>query len=173
LITPARVHTLHVSRNEMTEIRIERTNFDGSWDEVCPHCGKEQVEHRSIVGELDGVRYEHRLPCAPEKEKIQREHRRVVQTGKIIVFVGWILVPFVVMLLQQFISIFGWLAFALGIFKLGIETIKHFGNPDKWIPGHKAKMEKERKEKHWIYHCEQNPDGFERLKLENLKNEEC
>lgn len=156
----------------MTEARVEKTNFDGCWEDICPHCGKEQIEHRSIIGELDGVKYEHRSPSEAEKEKILREHRRVVQTGKIIVFIGWILVPFVIMLLQQFILIFGWLAFTLGLLKLGLETIKYFDDPDKWIPGYKEKMEKERREKHYIYHCERNQTGFERLKLENLKNEE-
>lgn len=104
---------------------------------------------------------------------MHREQRRVVRAGKIIVLIGWVLVPLAILVLQQFVSVIGWMGFTYGLFRLGIETIKYFGDPDKWIPGHKEKREKELKERHYIYHCERNPEGFERLKLENFQNEEA
>jgi hypothetical protein len=33
------------------------------------------------------------------------------------------------------------------------------------------KAEKEQKMAHYFYHCEQNPEGFSRLKIENFKVE--
>lgn len=153
-------------------MRTERTNFEGSWDDICPHCGSPQEDHRKTYGPFEGVLHEHRLPCEPEKKKMQRDHRRIIRTGKIIVFIGWILVPLVILLLTQFVMVIGWIAFAFALIMLSIETIKHFGNPNKWIPGYKVKKEKELKMAHYFYHCDRNPDGFNRLLGENLKRME-
>jgi hypothetical protein len=120
-------------------------------------------------GPYDGVLYEHRMPCEPEKEKMRRERRRMVLTSKIIILIGWILVPLVYLLLQQFVAIVGWVAFGIGVLQLLIVTIKHFGNADKWIPGHKKRQEQKLKEAHYIYHCERNPEGFARLRAENFE----
>ena len=109
------------------------------------------------------------MPCEPEKKKMQAEQRRVVLTGKFMILVGWILVPLVYLLLQQFVALVGWVAFGIGVLQLLVVTIKHFGNPYKWIPGYKKKKEKERKEAHFIYHCERNPEGFARLRAENFE----
>lgn len=64
---------------------IHRTNFDGDWNDECPHCGRKQKEHRKTYGPLDGVIHEHRLPCEPEKNKIQEKHRNIVRMGNWIV----------------------------------------------------------------------------------------
>jgi len=152
--------------------KVERTNFEGSWNDVCQHCGKIQQEHRVTNGPYDSMLYEHRMPCEQEKEKIRREHSRMVLTAKTVILIGWVLVPFAYLLLQQFVTVVGWIAFSLGVLQLCVVTIKHFGNPDKWIPGHKAKMEKQRKAAHYIYHCERNPEGFARLRAENFERAE-
>jgi hypothetical protein len=148
------------------ELRVERTNFeDGSWDDICSHCGQKQEVHRQIWGPDDGVLYEHRMPCEQEKATMQAERRKIV-------LVGWILLPLVWLLLQQFVAVVGWIAFGSGIIMLAITTVKHFGNPDKWIPGHKRKMDEEREHSHFIWHCKRNPEGFERLRTENFKRME-
>ena len=151
---------------------MERTNFQGNWSEACPHCGKPQEEHRTTYGPLDGVMYEHRMPCEPEREKMRREQRKMVLTAKIIILIGWILVPLVYLLLQQFVAVVGWVAFGIGVLQLCVVTIKHFGNPERWIPGYKKKKERELEEAHWIYHCARNPAGFARLRAENFEREE-
>lgn len=153
-------------------VRTERTNFQGDWSDICPHCGKAHGDHRITHGPFDGVVYEHRMPCEPERQKMIRERRQMVTTAKIVILTGWILVPFVYLLLQQFVAMVGWIAFGIGVLQLCVVTIKHFGNPDRWIPGYKRKKERELQEAHWIYHCERNPHGFARLRAENFEREE-
>jgi hypothetical protein len=41
----------------------------------------------------------------------------------------------------------------------------------KYQPEDSEKAEKKRKMQHYFYHCELNPEGFVRLKLENFKYE--
>ncbi len=152
-------------------MKTERTNFSGSWESICPHCGKKQVEHRTTNGPLTGVLYEHRLPCQPEIEKMMRERRRQVRGVKIIIFVGWILVPLMIAVLGLTSAVVGFIAFLAALAKVGIEGIKLFGNPDKLIPGYKKKKERELLERHYIYHCDRNPEGFARLRSENFGKE--
>jgi len=158
--------------NPPSTVLTERTNFDGDWSEVCLHCAQPQAVHRIIHGPFDGVLYEHRMPCEAEKKKMHHQTRRVVQTGKLIVLVGWILVPLLYLLLQQFVAVIGWIAFGIGIVQLLIFTFKCFGNPDRWIPGHAKKKEEEARHAHFIYHCERNPEGFARLRHENFERTE-
>ena len=112
------------------------------------------------------------MPCEAEQLKMHRHTRRLVSIGKLIVLVGWVLVPFVYLLLQQFVSVVGWIAFGIGLVQPSIETIKYFGNPDRWIPGHKKKKEEEARHAHFIYHCERIPEGFARLRQENFERTE-
>lgn len=53
-------------------MKIKFTNYDGDWDQNCPHCGKPQLDHQVNLGELEGVRYRHRHPC-PEEQHIIRK----------------------------------------------------------------------------------------------------
>ena len=149
-------------------MKTERTNYDGDWESICPHCGKKQVEHLTVYGPIDDVIYEHRLPCAPEKEIMHRETRRIVRTTQVIVFIGWIAVPLAILILGMTSSLVGGLAFAYGLWKVALEGVKLFGNPDKWIPGHKKNREREAKIRHYTYHCDLNPAGFARLCAENF-----
>ena len=87
----------------MNSPKTRCTNFAGSWDDICPHCGFTQLTHRRVLGEFDGE----------------------------------ITSPIV-----------GALAFGLSLVKLGFEFVKFFGNPDKWIPGHKERAEKQRRNDH-------------------------
>jgi len=152
-------------------MKTERTNFQGDWDSICPYCGAKQSEHRTEYGPVNDVLYEHRMPCECEKQKMRRETRRKVQTVRAIIFLGWILIPLAILILGVTSPLVGWLAFAFGLCKVAIEGVKLFGNPDKWIPGHKEKKEREAKIKHYAYHCDRNPEGFIRLRAENFKKQ--
>lgn len=58
------------------------------------------------------------------------------------------------------------LSISVGLYKLG----KAMG----WLKPtqrDKEKAEKDLRMKHYFYHCEQNPEGFNRLKIENLERE--
>ena len=152
-------------------MKTERTNFQGDWGSTCQHCGKTQIEHRTEYGPVDGILYEHRMPCEPEKDKMHRETRRKVKTIRIIVFIGWIFVPLLILILGVTSAFVGWIAFGFGLCKVAIEGVKLFGNPDKWIPGHKEKREREAKIRHYTYHCDRNPEGFIRLRAENFRKQ--
>jgi hypothetical protein len=150
-------------------MKSERTNFEGDWNDICPHCGKKQLEHRTEFGPHNDVLYEHRMPCEPEKHMMRRATRQKVQTIRVLVFVGWILVPLVILVLGVTNALVGWIAFAFGLYKVAVESVKLFGNPDQWLPGHKAKREREARIRHYTYHCERNPEGFARLRAENFQ----
>jgi hypothetical protein len=61
--------------------KIHRTNFEGNWKDICPHCGNKQMDHRKTYGPLDGVIHEHRLPCEPERELFIKERQKLVRTA--------------------------------------------------------------------------------------------
>jgi hypothetical protein len=124
------------------------------------------------LGEFEGEILEHRMPCESERDKLRRAAVARVRAGNLIVLVFWILVPLVILVLEFTSPIVGAFAFGLSLVKLGIEFVKFFGNPDEWIPGHKAKAEKQRRIDHFVYHCERNPKGFARLVAENFERDE-
>jgi len=101
---------------------------------------------------------------------MRRERRKIVRASKVLVLVVWILIPLLILILGVTSPFIGAIAFAVSLGKLGIEAVKFFGNPDKWIPGHKEKREREQLERHYIYHCDKNPKGFARLRAENLED---
>lgn len=82
----------------------------------------------------------------------------------------WILVPLAIELLGATSKIVGLLILAYSIFKAGQALLRLFGfiKPSK---SHADKQEKERKMRHYYYHCEKNPDGFRRLMMENFEKE--
>jgi len=158
-------------------MQIERTNFNGSWNDICPFCGEKQEKHKIIIpGEKEGLKYEHRKPCEQEKQSIQEGYKReatIVRSWSLII---WVLIPL-------FIIVFGfaniWIGFTLfiySLFKIIWKLLEIYGRPEKWLqkclPGYKEKKEKEFKMRHYYYHCERNPEGFLRLKVENFKKEE-
>lgn len=146
------------------------SNFEGDWNDVCVYCNRPHSDH-IFPGHPDPD-YKHRMPCEEQKKFMLVKHNRQVFTLKAIILVGWILVPLAITILGFASPVVGVILLVISIFKIGITTIKHFGSPDKWIPGYTEKMEKERKMKHYYYHCEKNPDAFNRPKIENFRLEE-
>ena len=143
------------------------TDFEGNWDDTCHFCGKPQREHRQTEGPINDTIYEYRMPCQPEKDAMRRNTRKIVKTTKAFVLVIWVLIP-LALLLITLIPLFGWIAFAISLGTLAFEVFKIYSDADKWIPGHKQK-EEELKQRHYIYHCERNPEGFARLRAENFR----
>jgi hypothetical protein len=97
---------------------------------------------------------------------------RGIRLIKFILFVLYILVPTAIILSGIIFPGFGILLAIYALFQVGITSIILFGDPEKWIPGHANKAEKKRKMEHYYYHCERNPEGFNRIFIENLKNDE-
>jgi hypothetical protein len=148
------------------------SNFEGDWNDICEFCGKPQEEHKIDLGVYEGTHYVHRKPCAPEQEQIKRKWRNRALTIKGFVLFGWVLIPLFIAIVGFANFWVGLLLFIISLAKIAVEYVKLFGNADKWIPGHKERMEKERKMKHYYYHCEKNPDGFRKIFIENLADEE-
>jgi hypothetical protein len=66
-----------------------------------------------------------------------------------------------------------WLAYlglAYSLTKAYIELLKLRGEWPKTADDH-AKEEEQRRMEHHHYHCERNPEAFERLKMENFERE--
>lgn len=148
------------------------TNFNGDWNDACPYCGEKQEKHKVVAVEFEGVRYEHRMPCEPEKLEITKQAQSQARTLKILGFIGWILVPFVIAVVGFTSVVVGLLLFIISLSKIGWTGLELFGKSQKWLPGYKSKREKERLMHHYYYHCEKNPDGFRTILIENLQTEE-
>lgn len=148
------------------------SNFEGDWSDICEYCGKPHEVHKIDIGVYEGIHYIHRMPCKPEQEEIISGRRKEVLTVKGVVLIGWVLIPLFIAIVGFANFWVGLLLFIISLTKIFIEYIKLFGNANKLIPGHKERVEKERIMKHYYYHCEKNPEGFKKLFIENLADEE-
>jgi hypothetical protein len=91
-----------------------------------------------------------------------------LRLGWWIVFVWAVVVPAGVAILEWWSN---WLGVVVLIYSLHKAIEKALRLMGRW-PKSKAEVQKEAEEarmRHHHYHCERNPEGFERLKLENLK----
>lgn len=144
-----------------------------SGETVCKWGGYEDDELPSVQFEAEyqnGVYGD--LPSRLKSEVRQEAYRQVRRTGRGIRIAVFLLVgvPVLIELLSLGLDWLGYLlsavSISLGLYKLG----KTMG---WWKPTARAleEAEKERKMKHYYYHCELNPDGFNRLKADNFERE--
>jgi hypothetical protein len=104
-------------------------------------------------------------------ETFINERRRQNRYLKAILF-GWLaIIPAGIALFQYFGP--EWLGLAALIFGLWKASRAGFRlwRYSKPTPSEAAKAEKQQKMDHYFYHCERNPDGFARLKVENFERE--
>jgi hypothetical protein len=100
-----------------------------------------------------------------------RKSRRVIRLGWWLVFVWAVAVPVGVAIVDlaapQWLAI---LVFCYSLCQAYIAALKLLG---KWpkTDSNLAKEEEERRMRHHHYHCERNPEGFLRLKQENIDRE--
>jgi len=100
-----------------------------------------------------------------------RKQQRALRLGWWLLFLWGVVVPAGIALVE-FISP-NWLAvltFCYSLSRAYIEALKLLG---KWpeTDSEIAKEEEERLMRHHHYHCERNPEGFLRLKLENFERD--
>lgn len=97
--------------------------------------------------------------------------RRQLRLGLIVVFLWLVVLPAV----WAVFELIGprWVAFLVMVFALWKATVKALKLLGKWreSPREKRKREEDLKMRHYFYHCERNPEGFERLKAENFRRE--
>ena len=97
-----------------------------------------------------------------------KKKRMQKRSLKIIIFLWVIIIPAAWVIVQFFAP--AWLAIIVtiyGLWKISQEALRLSGYKKPSL-AEKEKSEKERKKDHYYYHCEQNPEGFERLKGENF-----
>ncbi len=116
------------------------------------------------------------IPARTEKEikaDAVAQRKQIHRAKSLLVlslFIWFIVVPLVI---KYFENLYVWFATIL-LF------ISYIQNAKKWLkhagyikPSEQEKRdaEKESKKNHYFYHCERNPNGFIRLKIENFDNE--
>jgi hypothetical protein len=104
-------------------------------------------------------------------KKSALKSRRLIRMGWWLVFIWGVAVPVAVATIEltapQWLAV---LVFCYSLTRAYIEALKLLG---KWpkTDSDLAKEEEERRMRHHHYHCERNPEGFRRLKQENIERE--
>jgi hypothetical protein len=104
--------------------------------------------------------------AAEEKNRQFRKALLIVKSGFIFVAA----VPLLIEMVSWGIAWVGYLLQAVSVITGGYKI----GRAAGWIPqtsAAKAKAEKMRKMEHYFYHCEKNPEGFLRLKVQNFERD--
>lgn len=98
------------------------------------------------------------------------EKVKQLRLGWWIVFIWAAVVPAGIAVLEWWSDWLGWAVLAYSLYKAVEKALRLLG---KW-PKSTGELQREAEEarmRHHHYHCERNPEGFERLKLENFKRE--
>lgn len=93
-----------------------------------------------------------------------------LRVGWWLVFVWAVVVPLMVAVLEWWSDLLGLVVLIYAFVKAAIQVLRLTGH----LPRSRREREKEAAElkmRHYAYHCERNPDAFERLKLENFERE--
>lgn len=126
----------------------------------------EQMGARYLERVYEGVPF--RLQEAVRQNAL-RETRMLGRSARIAIFllVG---VPVLIEMVSLGVT---WLGHVLAGISISVGLYK-LGKTMGWLKAtqrDKEKAEKDLSMKHYFYHCEQNPEGFNRLKIENLERE--
>lgn len=90
------------------------------------------------------------------------------KVGVRIIFIWAVLVPLGVAILEWWSDLLGLAVLVYAFFKAGVAALRFYGR----LPKSAREIEREKEDakmRHHHYHCLQNPDGFERLKIENFE----
>ncbi|OJV18903.1 MAG: hypothetical protein BGO12_17745 [Verrucomicrobia bacterium 61-8] len=114
------------------------------------------------------------IPCRTvfeiRSQAVEKAKKRRVEVGVgFVILVFWLVViPVIVAVLGFASPVLGWIAFLYSLWKAFVQLMRLMG---KWpvTKAEKARVEEERLIRHYYWHCNQNPEGFQRLKMENLE----
>lgn len=114
------------------------------------------------------------MPFIHREEKEQNSKKKTSEMKKIknlvdFTFYTWLFLSII-------IAFFGWQSYWVGALAFGYSVYKTLDRALKKL-GVKTKKqiekdEKERKMRHYYYHCERNPVGFAKLRAENIEKDE-
>lgn len=148
--------------------------FDPQTDQIIQRWGflkndelpPEQMEAGYLARVYEGVPFH--LQEAVRQNAL-RENRMLGRSARIAIFllVG---VPVLIEMVSLGVA---WLGHVLAGISISVGLYK-LGKTTGWLKPtqrDKEKAEKDLRMKHYFYHCEQNPGGFNRLKIENLERE--
>ena len=112
------------------------------------------------------------VPCrlAEEVRRDATAKAKALRRGASLILFFVIVVPVLIQLASVGIAWFGTVISVISILFGLYRAAKAFG----WIQPserEKQKAEKQRKMEHYFHHCEENPEGFNRLKMENFERE--
>jgi hypothetical protein len=112
------------------------------------------------------------LPFRRQEDVRLEAYRNARSTGRAIRLIVFLVVG--VPVLIEIVSLgIGWIGYALSAISISVGLYK-LGKAMEWIkPSKREQMKAEENLKmgHYFYHCERNPDGFNRLKIENFERE--
>ena len=106
--------------------------------------------------------------------EIQVEAEKHIATQKVgwrIVFLWAVVVPLGVAVLEWWSDFLELVVLAYAFFKAAVEALRLTGH----LPKSERQQRKEAEDlkmRHYYYHCERNPEAFERLKADNFRKEE-
>jgi hypothetical protein len=159
------------------------SNFDGSHliGYVDPQTGQ-VVKHWRLLGnnelpegQLEAIysaRIYEGLPFRRQEDVRIEAYRKARSSGRAIRFIVFLVVG--VPVLIEMVSLgMDWIGYVLSGISITVGLYK-FGKAMGWIKPSKReqmKAEKKLKMEHYFYHCEKNPDAFNRLKIENFERE--
>jgi hypothetical protein len=93
------------------------------------------------------------------------------RVGWWLVFVWAVVVPITVAVLEWWSDLLGLAVLAFAFAKAGMQALRLTGRLPK-SASQAAKEAEELRMRHHHYHCERNPEAFDRLKIENFRREE-
>lgn len=130
---------------------------------------QEALSRDRLLSVYSGVPYR----TSEEVKAGAEKHAREMKLGWYIVFLWVVVGPGAFLVVEHFGP--QWLTMLVFLYGLYKATKKAFKMTGRWKKSSKelAKEEGERLMRHHHYHCQQNPEGFLKLKLENFKKDQC
>ncbi len=123
---------------------------------------------RSVYHDLP-FRTAEEIRTAAEKEL--RRTKSAMRLSIWLLILWLVVVPVAIELLGMANPLVGTMVLGYSLWKAFVQLMKLLG---RWPVGwhERGRLERERRMKHYFWHCERNPEGFQRLKIENFDREE-
>ncbi|KXK13885.1 MAG: hypothetical protein UZ14_CFX002001445 [Chloroflexi bacterium OLB14] len=130
-------------------------------DEEIPDVGLDQEYRNNLYSDFNFI--------TDTQYGIDREkRRRQIDDGRFIILVWIVLTAFVAEIFVYFNQYLSLIAFLYVLFK-AIQKILQFTNILPISKKEKEKIKEQTLKDHYYYHCQMNPEGFNRLKMENFE----
>jgi hypothetical protein len=109
------------------------------------------------------------IPCTTLEQRTKKASKsaRNAKLGLLIVFFWAVVGPLALLIAESRSELLGAAVLIYSLYKITRQALELTG---RWPQSKRARDEAEReaRHKHYAYHCEMNPEGFDRLKFENL-----